>query len=216
MTPNIKNPNKESIDNSPQDETTETEGLEVQQYNLKAHQAEVQQSGEGFEEVLKAARRTKKKKRNSRKTILTKEAKERAIKGRISETIAFLLVAGPLAAFLYGQHYNANASSMDIYLEARTFVIPAAWLIIAYEGWKTTNLSGILCAILPPYWIYYLIAEVDNRIMRGSVSALVIILALETVWTPDIAWLNGRQQEFNQFVGKVHTLITRPPDPYAN
>ena len=48
--------------------------------------------------------------------------------------------------------------------------------------------------------------------MRGTVSALVVLLALEAFWIPDEAWINGKQQQFNQVIAKVHTVITRPPE----
>ena len=186
---------------TPQGKIIDAEGLEIQKFKLKSHNPEQAQQDESFKEVLKAAKDNKKKKRRTRKAILTEEAKERAVKGRIHEIASFLAVGAPIATFLYLQHLNPDPS-IQAYLELRVWIIPAAWLIIVYEGWKNTNLSGVLCALLPPYWIYFLVAEVDNRIMRGSVSAIVVILALETFYIPDEAWLNGRQKQFDAAVIK--------------
>jgi hypothetical protein len=173
---------------------------------LRAHNQEqrAQTRADGIEVLTGEALKEKRIQKQRADKKATRKRKEASI----IEWVSLILVTGPGLYFLWMQGNSFNDAWMKHYTEYRLPVILVAWILVIILAFKTTRLSGFLAFLLPPYWAFFLLTEVDQKLIRGVVTGLLILVMMELVFIPKHAFLAHAQKDFNQIVVKAQRGIT--------
>lgn len=116
--------------------------------------------------------------------------------------IVILLAGIPLAFYRYGPHISPEA--LAFFKEnGRTFG-PGLFLIFqaiaALEAFRDEFFQGILCLLVPFYFIYYIYTRSENYIAR-LLFTLFLVAAAPDVYAGGVAYLGTAFDQVNAWIG---------------
>ena len=125
--------------------------------------------------------------------------------------LIFLLVGGALIGWQY--YVGENPGSMKPYLLTRLTLFSIIQLVIILLAFDDGLGQGILCLLLPFYFLYYIFVRYENLTLRGLFAAVYLAMATELYFIPEQALVTTIQQNINEFIVYVEHLIKRASDP---
>ncbi len=148
------------------------------------------------------------KKRRDKESKAAKKAVRKKKESGVLEYVVLVLVAAPLTYFLWQQSISPNSDWIEKYVAYRLPVLVIAWIAVIIQAFRLTRLSGVLTFIFPPYWAYFLLTEVDSKLLRGVATALLIVVMMELAFIPKHAFLTHAQANFNRLVNQTQGGLT--------
>ena len=134
---------------------------------------------------------------------------ERAVHPMV-ELLIFLFAAAGLGWCLWTMHEGASAQFKKYYTWGSYILLPLAWLSVVVHGFRISNFKGVLLMLVPPYWLYYAVSEMDVKVIRSVIFAVVLAVGFEAVYLPERSLLMQGQKEFNGVLQGWHEKIMRP------
>jgi len=84
--------------------------------------------------------------------------------------IMFFVITGILCLLRYVILGNAD---LDIFVKAGLFMMLVGYLTVVVDGFGDSIMNGLLCLVVPFYFLYYLYSECDSWALRLLVGVLV-------------------------------------------
>jgi predicted RNA-binding Zn-ribbon protein involved in translation (DUF1610 family) len=119
---------------------------------------------------------------NARQHMLSRRKKP---KGRIMHTLGAIGLAVVIAGILYCAKYllSLPADTQKLVDQGGVIFIFALWAAIAMLAFKDDVFQGMLCTLIPGYWIYYLFFQSDSFYVRGLAAGFFAIYGIDFVET---------------------------------
>jgi len=128
----------------------------------------------------------------------------------IVELLVFLLAAGGLGWCIWIMKEGPTPEFKQWYTWGSWVLLPLVWLGVLIHGFRISNFKGMMLMLVPPYWVYYAVAELDVKVMRAMVFAVILAIGAEAYYLPKDSILIKTQKEFNAMMQRGHDRIMRP------
>lgn len=125
--------------------------------------------------------------------------------------IAGVIALAVIVAFVSFQ-WKADdlSSSMLTYYEwGRNGLALGAWLVVVLVAFQDGLGPGVLCLVLPPYSLFYVMACVESHVLRGVFYGILISLCAETYLLQDHSIVLAAGVGLKDFIEHVDGLIVR-------
>ena len=125
--------------------------------------------------------------------------------------MGFLAVAGILIGlqYLFAIHHPQGAC----YFKVRNALGLLIYLLTLLVAFNDSSLQGLVCLLVPPYLIYYVLVRTENRLLRGAFTALLLALGAELYFFPGESLVSQMQAAFNELVEAATTEMERLSAP---
>lgn len=126
--------------------------------------------------------------------------------------VGFLVVGGVLIGLQYLLREGYPQGSY--YLQVRNSVGILIYLLTLLAAFNDSSMQGLLCLVVPPYLVYYVLVRTESRLLRGAFVALLLALGTELYFLPRDSLLAQLQKAFNEFVqaaGAEMDRLSAPP-----
>ena len=125
--------------------------------------------------------------------------------------LIFVVLGGALIGWQY--YVGENPGSIRPYLLTRLILFAAVQLVVILLAFDDGLGQGILCLLLPFYFLYYIFVRMENVTLRGLFAAVYLGMATELYFIPSQALITVIQENINVFIVSVEHLIKRASDP---
>lgn len=125
--------------------------------------------------------------------------------------LIFLVLGGALVGWQY--YVGENPGSIKSYLLTRLVLFSLIQLVVILLAFDDGLGQGILCLLLPFYFLYYIFVRMENLTLRGLFAAMYLAMATELYFIPSQALITVIQENINVFIVSVEHLIKRASDP---
>ena len=119
---------------------------------------------------------------NARENMLSRRKKPT---GRLKQTLGAAGLGLGVAGILYATTnlLNLPGGTVDMVNQGGVLFIFALWAAIAMLAFKDDVFQGMLCTLIPGYWLYYLFFQADNFYVRGLAAGFLAIYGVDFVQT---------------------------------
>lgn len=125
--------------------------------------------------------------------------------------LIFLVLGGALIGWQY--YVSENPADIKPYIISRLALISIIQLVVLLLAFDDGLGQGILCLLLPFYFLYYIFVRLENVTLRGLFAAVYLAMGTEMYFIYDQALVTVMQQNINVFIESVARLIQRASDP---
>jgi len=96
--------------------------------------------------------------------------------------IMFFVLTGILCTLRYAV---LRGSDLDLFVQTGLFIMLVAYLTVVADGFHDSIMNGLLCLVVPFYFVYYLYTQCDSWILRLLVGILIPTFGLNALL---LAW----------------------------
>ncbi len=115
-----------------------------------------------------------------------REAPKEKMTHHIASWAIFLVLGGLMGALKYGSIVEADLSTFWKY---SPYIVIAFNLIVVIKALKEDIFQGLLCLLVPFYWVYYLFSVSDDFYMRAVCAGLLVGIAEDSFYFFNDVWM---------------------------